>query len=197
MHIVRKSSFTPNPWKNGGGVTYEAMRVPAAGDPFRWRVSIARIDSSGPFSDFADYRRTLVLLHGDGVRLKLGGDDAVSLRQAGDCVEFDGAVPTHCELLGGPCSDLNLMVSKSRIRACTRVQALEEPRRVRPSKAQIVLFLAIGGSLVVESGVAAAVTLEPWDLAVLCGDEEAQLRPAADQTPAPLVFFATLDDNSL
>jgi environmental stress-induced protein Ves len=43
MRIVRQSQFKASPWKNGGGITHEAMRVPERG-AFRWRVSIAHID---------------------------------------------------------------------------------------------------------------------------------------------------------
>jgi len=49
LQIIRKSSFTAMPWKNGGGITHEAIPVPASSDPFRWRVSVAHVDASGPF----------------------------------------------------------------------------------------------------------------------------------------------------
>jgi environmental stress-induced protein Ves len=69
MQIIRKSSFRASPWNNGGGMTHEVIRVPLGTDAFRWRVSVAQIDVSGPFSDFADYHRKMVLLRGTGVRL--------------------------------------------------------------------------------------------------------------------------------
>ena len=69
MRIIRQSDFTVTPWKNGGGVTREALRVPPRGDSFHWRVSVAQIDRSGPFSEFAAYNRTMVLLRGSGVDL--------------------------------------------------------------------------------------------------------------------------------
>src|SRR5580693_5381496 len=113
LQIIRKHSFTAAPWKNGGGITYEAIRVPAGGDSFRWRVSVAHIDASGPFSDFAAYNRKMVLLRGSGLTLEFADGPHRVLRHVGDLAEFDGAVATHCELLNGPCVDLNLMVSKS------------------------------------------------------------------------------------
>src|SRR5271170_5764644 len=113
MRIIRQSDFTATPWKNGGGITHEAIRVPASGDPFRWRVSVAHIEASGPFSDFTGYNRKMVLLRGAGVALAFASGERRVLRNMGDLAEFDGALSTHCELLGGPCVDLNLMVSKS------------------------------------------------------------------------------------
>ena len=113
LQIIRKASFKATPWKNGGGITHEAIRVPAGGDTFRWRVSVAHIDASGPFSEFAEYNRKMVLLQGAGIELRFGDGISRKLRQVGELVEFDGALSTYCELLDGPCVDLNLMVSKS------------------------------------------------------------------------------------
>jgi environmental stress-induced protein Ves len=73
--IIRRSSFTALPWRNGGGITHEAIRVPPTGDAFLWRVSVAQIDSSGPFSDFAGYDRKMVLLRGRGIALEFGSGE--------------------------------------------------------------------------------------------------------------------------
>ena len=62
LQVIRRASFTATPWKNGGGITHEALRVPASEYPFRFRVSVAHIDASGPFSEFAEYQRKMVLL---------------------------------------------------------------------------------------------------------------------------------------
>jgi hypothetical protein len=102
VQIVRQSSFVATPWKNGGGITHEAIRVPASGEPFLWRVSVAHIAASGPFSDFAGYNRKMVLLRGAGVALNFANGEQRELRRIGDLVEFDGALATHCELLGVP-----------------------------------------------------------------------------------------------
>ncbi len=195
MQIVRKSSFTANPWKNGGGITHEAIRVPAQGDPFRWRVSVAQIDISGPFSDFAGYDRTMVLLRGGGVRLVCGGGDPVLLRNVGDLVEFDGAVPADCELLAGPCTDLNLMVSKTlAVRAW--VHRVAGPHPLNAAHPGITLVFAIQGGLVLEGARAGTVSLDPWDLALIAPGEQVAVRPASEQSPPSLAFLATLDDNS-
>src|SRR5277367_1206489 len=97
VRIIRQSEFTATPWKNGGGITHEAIRVPADGDPFRWRVSVAHIDASGPFSEFAEYNRKMVLLQGAGIDLRFGDGTHKALRKVGELVEFDGALAAHCE----------------------------------------------------------------------------------------------------
>jgi environmental stress-induced protein Ves len=197
MQIIRKSSFSANPWRNGGGVTHEAIRVPRAGEAFRWRVSVAQIEASGPFSDFADYDRKMVLLRGSGVRLTMGEDPPVELRNVGDLVEFDGAVSTYCELLDGPCADLNLMVSKSLSGVRAWVQPLQHPFRPGPDH-PITLVFGISGALVLDGSPGERTSLDPWDMVVLSTDDGAvSLSPAEPGHGAPpLVFLATLDDNS-
>src|SRR5271156_4304363 len=98
MPIRRQSQFQASPWKNGGGITHEAIRVPEMGT-FRWRVSIAHIDAPGPFSDFAGYARTMMLLRGAGVGLKLADGSRRIMRAAGDPAQLDGALAVECELL--------------------------------------------------------------------------------------------------
>ncbi|HWJ36019.1 MAG TPA: HutD family protein [Steroidobacteraceae bacterium] len=195
MQVIRKSSFRPTPWKNGGGITHEALRVPANGNAFRWRVSVAEIDAPGPFSEFAEYNRKMVLLRGSGVRLTFDGGIATYLRAVGDLAEFDGAIATECALLNGPCVDLNLMVSKSMTGVRAWVECLRAPRILQPSHAKLLAF-AISGSVSVNIANRAPATLHEWDLAVVSPDDRGAVGPAAlDESAAPLVFFATLDDN--
>jgi environmental stress-induced protein Ves len=72
--IVRASSLTKTPWKNGGGLTTEIVRVgddrdKAASGDYDWRASFAEVRASGPFSEFAGYDRALVVWEGEGLRL--------------------------------------------------------------------------------------------------------------------------------
>ena len=114
MHILRESNYTCVPWKNRGGVTREILRSPAEGAGFDWRLSLATIDLPGPFSTFAGYHRTLVLVAGAGVELSFGQHGTCRLSVPGQSVEFDGAWPTSCSLLDGPSTDLNLMDASGR-----------------------------------------------------------------------------------
>jgi environmental stress-induced protein Ves len=191
LQIIRKSSFTALAWKNGGGMTHEAIRVPAAGDAFLWRVSVAYIDSSGPFSDFAGYRRNMVLLRGPGLKLKFDNGEQRVLQRVGDAVQFDGAVATHCDLLGGPCVDLNFMVCKS-VLADARVVRLHKSLTLRSSP-QTALIFSIEAPLSLCGEGGAPVRLEPWDLAVVSSGTARLSRIEAGKLPAPCaVFFATI-----
>jgi environmental stress-induced protein Ves len=189
--IIRRASFTAVPWKNGGGITHEAIRVPPAGDAFLWRVSVAQIDASGPFSNFSGYDRKMVLLQGRGIALQFGNGERRVLRGAGDWVEFDGATPTGCELLDGPCVDFNLMVSRS-LRCAAYVARSNQPERVAPASSETTLIFSIQDPLSV-SGRGESTRLEPWDLAILSGRSAHLSRIALDEDSAPgAVFIATI-----
>jgi environmental stress-induced protein Ves len=73
------------------------------------RISMADIDSDGPFSAFPGVERWFSVVTGAGVILGLDG--AEKRVRAGDApVQFDGAAAPSCRLIDGPTRDLNLMV---------------------------------------------------------------------------------------
>jgi environmental stress-induced protein Ves len=189
LKIIRRASFTANPWKNGGGITHEAIRVPATGDPFHWRVSVAHIDTSGPFSEFAAHDRKMVLLKGAGIELRFGDGMKKTLRRVGELIEFDGAVAAHCELLDGPCVDLNLMILKSD-RAAVRVEHVVESLEVSAAPDETTLLFPISGAITLAVVEGQSVTLESWDLAVL-SHGAGHLRCTESTSPIA-VFVATL-----
>ncbi len=105
--VVHLEDASPSPWKNGGGTTRELIAWPQA-DDWLWRISVAEVTRSGPFSRFEGIERWFAVLEGDGVALSTHGErhrltaDSAPLR-------FDGGLATDCELLGGPTRDFNLM----------------------------------------------------------------------------------------
>jgi len=184
------------PWKNGGGITHEIVRFPMSGDPFDWRVSMAQLDTSGPFSNFSGYSRTMVLLQGAGVALTVG-DRHLVLKHVGDLAEFDGGLPTRGDLLHGPCTDLNLIVSTSSIRARTWIARLEGTRALRPPPRETMLVFALNGPVTLEMDDGECHRLQTWDLALVSPQDRGVIGPAAGaQGPVPLAFFASLNDNS-
>jgi len=191
MRIVRQSQFKASPWKNGGGITHEAMRVPERG-AFRWRVSIAHIDASGPFSDFAGYARTMVLLRGSGVALKLSDGTRRIMRAAGDIAQFDGALGVECELLNGPCVDLNLMTSNAMGLREVRVTQLRGSISYAARNDESLVVFPIDAPIQIHPSGGNAAILEPWDLAVLGGAAGSAGRIAFREYAACAVFLATL-----
>lgn len=108
MNLVHLADCTPVPWRNGGGVTQDLLTLPAAGDGWQLRVSVALIDRAGPFSRFDGISRWFTVLDGAGVRLDLPAGP-ITLRPGDSPIHFDGADAPGCALLAGPTHDLNFM----------------------------------------------------------------------------------------
>jgi uncharacterized protein len=147
MIILRESSYLPVPWKNGGGMTREILRVPPEPTAFDWRLSLASIDTPGPFSAFEGYQRTLVLVRGAGIELDFGQHGRAILRAPGQMVVFDGAWSTGCTLLDGPSSDLNLIVSRERTESSSRSLQLEQAQLIQTAGWTETLVCCIAGSV--------------------------------------------------
>ncbi|MGE8565388.1 MAG: HutD family protein [Achromobacter sp.] len=109
-------AVTPEPWKNGGGVT-RTLSVDAARQPPRWRVSVADIDRDGPYSRFPGYDRVSVVLTGGGVELVADAADGAEVADAGRirlapgvATAFAGDAGFQSRLVHGPVRVLNLFV---------------------------------------------------------------------------------------
>lgn len=139
------------PWKNGGGSTREIICLPMASglDDFDWRVSIATIAASGPFSVFAGVDRHIMLLEGGGVHLHApqAGIDQ-SLDAALQEFAFSGEAELDCRLLGGPSTDFNVMSRRSKLAA--HVWPLRQAASLAP--AEHGLLLAWRGAWRVQCG---------------------------------------------
>ena len=133
--------FVPQRWKNGGGTTMELARE-GTGERFLWRLSVADVETSGPFSDFPGYERTIMLLQGDGMELAVDGRP-IRLDRPWVPFVFDGGAATTCRLLGGACRELNVMADRTR--ASARVDVIDLATRL---EAPCALLYAPGGDLV-------------------------------------------------
>src|SRR4051812_16579436 len=147
MHILRESGFTAVPWKNGGGVTREILRAPGEPAAFDWRLSLATIGAAGPFSSFAGYHRTLVLVAGAGVELNFAQHGTSRLSTPGQAVSFDGGWQTSCTLLEGPSTDLNLMVSVERAQSASRAMTLTGEQIIQTADWAEVFVCCLSGAV--------------------------------------------------
>lgn len=142
LRIVPAGSMRRVAWKNGRGTTLEVVsdaglssvseaRVPVAsdaritvayggGDDWTWRVSIADVPQSGPFSRFPGVERHILSLLGpehagrsdEGMSLSIGSGPPVRVPTEGDALIFDGGAETLGVLHGQPLRDANLMVRR-------------------------------------------------------------------------------------
>lgn len=114
--VLPANTYRRERWKNGAGWTREILRWPQAGD-WDWRLSVAEIEEDAPFSRFSGVERELVLLSGNGVRLRFDDGRSVELQPPHARVRFAGEDGVRGELIDGPTQDFNLMWRREAIDA--------------------------------------------------------------------------------
>ncbi|HEX7992014.1 MAG TPA: HutD family protein, partial [Stenotrophomonas sp.] len=67
--VIHSALYQRERWRNGLGWTREILRLPEQGD-WQLRLSIAEIEQDAAFSAFPGVERELVLLQGEGLRLR-------------------------------------------------------------------------------------------------------------------------------
>lgn len=141
MRVLRADDRPPQPWKNGGGVTREVAAWPegAGFDDFLWRVSLAEVDTDGPFSVFPGVDRILAVLNGR-LLLRVSGRSDLAVAVAGPPAEFPGDAPTFGALLDGPVHDLNLMARRGVVRARLERLMVKGAHALAASSAQRIVI---------------------------------------------------------
>jgi uncharacterized protein len=114
-----RADYREMPWKDGGGSTTQLLIHPEGASlagGFLWRISMALVPASGPFSAFPGVDRTLLLVAGKGMVLDHGAHGRQRLDGPYLPVSFSGDWTTRGELLDGPCRDFNVLSARGRIR---------------------------------------------------------------------------------
>jgi environmental stress-induced protein Ves len=106
--VIAANEYRRERWKNGTGWTREIVRMPETGD-WDWRLSIAEIEQDGPFSVFPGIDRELVLIRGNGLRLRFSDGEVHELQPPHARLRFAGEREVRSELQDGPTHDFNLM----------------------------------------------------------------------------------------
>jgi environmental stress-induced protein Ves len=147
------------PWKNGGGETAEIAVSPSSAqlDAMDWRISMAGVAVDGPFSIFPGIDRTLCILEGDGLRLCVAGEPAVSLTSISEPFGFPADAPTYASLIGGPVADLNVMTRRGRYAHHVRRVHVAGTARISTEADVIALFCHAGHARLVTANGKAAI----------------------------------------
>jgi uncharacterized protein len=136
-------------WKNGLGTTDEiAIDPPGAGlggGAFNWRLSMATVGQSCPFSAFPGYERTIMLIEGAGMELDVPGQATHRLDRLFEPFVFSGDEPAQCRLLAGQVRDFNLMIARAHWRARTDVLAVGDVRAPLDAGGDVVILHCFGG----------------------------------------------------
>jgi environmental stress-induced protein Ves len=87
--VIPANDYRRERWRNGAGWTRAICRVPER-DEWDWRLSIAEIERNAPFSTFPGIDRELVLLGGNGLRLRFDDGETRQLDPPYGRVRFAG-----------------------------------------------------------------------------------------------------------
>ncbi|WP_406647828.1 HutD family protein [Aliisedimentitalea scapharcae] len=108
----------PVPWKNGGGMTRMLMSQEGP-NGLSWRLSLADIQTDGPFSSFPGLQRILTIVSGDGI--DLFNSDHRLLARPYQPVSFSGDLALDSQRVGADTRAFNLMFDADQIRGDVHV----------------------------------------------------------------------------
>lgn len=147
---LKPADFRSMPWKNGGGTTHEIAVGPegAGMEDFLWRLSVAEVATSGPFSAFPGVDRTITLLEGDGLKLDFDEGDDLVLDVPWRPAAFDGGRACQGRLIGGPVKDFNVMTRRGRATHRVRAVDLADQELTEALENEVTGILLLEGSVV-------------------------------------------------
>jgi environmental stress-induced protein Ves len=166
--LFQYASLHATPWKNGGGSTTEVTVFPpgATFEDFEWRVSIATISQSGPFSVFPGIDRTLTLVDGEGVVLDVGNERRVALSEREPVVAFPGEIQVTATVDGGMTTDFNVMTRREYCNHQLERRVVRDFSTLERRSETTIVFLAEGESLTLISGCE-RISMVRYDAVVL------------------------------
>ena len=162
MTLHRAKGRPLSAWKNGKGFTSELTVFPrgAGLETFGWRVSIAEVKESGPFSNFPGIDRSLAVLEGT-LTLRFDGADAIPLSAGNGPIAFAGDIPCMAAIKGGGMAkDLNVMTRRGQFVSRMHPVTADGPVPILP-EACTTLFVALCHSTLEMDG--SVIALEPLD----------------------------------
>ncbi|ODS54131.1 MAG: hypothetical protein ABS40_15120 [Agrobacterium sp. SCN 61-19] len=201
IRIQRFDEHLKMPWKNGLGITREVISKPASDGSggFDWRISLATVGASGPFSVFAGIDRTIAVLQGAGMQLTVDGRQELPLLTASLPFAFSGDAEVQADCLGGETLDLNVMSRRGRfVHRMTKIDvAVKQLLSVSKDTVAIVFrddalvtfdskrSEVMLGDILISEQVPVEFTVEPRtaDCALYCIEMTAVLDRASDSEP--------------
>lgn len=114
--VIPAIDYQRERWRNGLGWTREILRLPEQ-DDWHLRLSIAEIEQDAAFSAFPGTERELVLLQGEGLRLRFADGRCETLLPPFQRLRFAGEDELTGELVDGVTRDFNLMWRRNALNA--------------------------------------------------------------------------------
>lgn len=163
------TGFHAQPWRNGGGSTREIFRSGDGDQHAELRLSLARIESDGPFSEFPGLQRQQLLVSGAGLSLEFTAGHSLRLDRPHARARYAGTPPPTARLLDGPVDVLNLIHDPTAIEAELFHRPLLGSMLFFGRPGQHWLLVLLAGQACVK-GPAGPVDLEQGDACLLRGD---------------------------
>lgn len=147
MKLFHRSipDYLRQPWKNGGGVT-EELAIAVHDGAWLWRLSLAEVNASGSFSNFAGYRRTIMVVSGRGMVLEFDQAPDARIDAPYHPHTFEGDWNTRCRLIDGPVKDLNLIWDREQADTRLEVLSLTPIDTVRALSGSSAIIYGLTGS---------------------------------------------------
>lgn len=175
VKLFSLADLAVEPWKNGGGLTRTIASLNSRDGlaAFDWRVSVAEITDSGPFSVFPDVDRTAVVLENGPLKLcdtYVQGQVAPPHYLAPALVptEFPGDTELFADICGHPITCLNVMTRRGVAQA--RVEVLEADATLHVGSPTIILSARSNWHITVDS-VPVCRALNSGEGAILLGHD--------------------------
>ena len=182
IRLLTPLAYQVKPWKNGGGTTTDlAVHPDGAGwDDFLWRVGIADIRQSGPFSSFPGIDRSIMLLECpplSGMTLEIDG--ATTEMVPREFIDFSGEATTQGILRGAAVRDLNVMSRRGAIkhRRGWNAVAARDWFRLGGTDARFIYVVAGAAQLV---GTASEPQVSAGESLIVTGEDAFNLRAGRD-----------------
>ena len=144
--LLRHDTYDRKPWNNGGGITRDVWLWPetATQDAFDIRLSLASIDTDGPFSAFPGIDRTITLVAGSPFVLVFSGgrEHRMELLQP---LSFDSVQTPSSRLGKAGVSAFNVMTRQGRwTHEVSIVHGGEPFNKALPHNAIAILHAVLG-----------------------------------------------------
>lgn len=186
--VHRAAARIALPWKNGGGLTREVAAHPPGSslDSFEWRISIAEVRSSGPFSIFPGIERLMAVLSG---RLSLTPANGPTQALTADSppLRFSGELAVNAAPLDGAVTDLNVMTRTASCRAELSGHTLEAVLSLDLAAPRTIIIALTAATL---RAAGRSLALAALDAAELTGPADCEIASASAQPGR--IYLATI-----
>lgn len=160
IEVTRFADAAPTPWLGGGGVTRELLRRPSSGDQFDWRISVADVTTSGPFSTLPGIDRMLTFCDGPSMTITVAGRRRDLVRW--EPVAFSGDAATSGHVTGAT-RDLNVMTRRGVVSAAVEVVAVDETALTASGERTTVAVVLEGAVAVHQDSIEVISDLTQFD----------------------------------